>query len=515
MAIGTTLSRATGFLRTMALASALGVSATSDAYNTANTAPNMIFALVAGGALSAAVVPMLVRAGEDRVAIASTLLGATVVIGLIASVAVAVAAPWIMRLLTAGARGRPGYDTYLSLGTSWLRMFAPQVAMYALSVMAVAIMTARRHLTLGAVAPVATNVLTIAAVVAYIAVSSGRLAPPADVTDLGRHLLGWGTTVAVASMAAIQLVGARRAEPGLRIRFAPRHPAVRELLRIGGWVSAYVVTNQIGLAVVTAIANSVTGGITAYQWGFMVMQLPYAIVAVSILSAAVPSIAGDARAEVRAGTITRSLRLTLWWLLPAAIGILFVAAPAARLVVGGTDIALVRAAISGFAISLVPFSMFQMLVRTSYALGNSRSPAVVNIAVNAVNVLAAAFAIAIAATPTQRVVGLTLSHASSYVIGCAGLGLILTRRRMVSLPAIGRDIPRLLVAAVPTVMALVALSPWIGSLDGSRRDAVIGIGGAAGIASLVYVFAVRRLRPEVIRQTLASTHGDAQRELVP
>src|SRR3546814_930765 len=206
----------------------------------------------------------------------------------------------ISQVLTAGAGGRMGYEAFGSLGTSWLRMFAPQVALYAVSVMAVAIMTARRHLALGAVAPVATNVLTIAAALGFIAVSKGRVDEPRDVTEAARSLLGWGTTLAVGAMAGIQLLGAWRSEPGLRITFAPAHPAVRELVRVGGWVSVYVVINQLGLAAVTAIANSVRGGITAYQWGFMVMQLPYAIVAVSVLSAAVPGIAPAATASERA-----------------------------------------------------------------------------------------------------------------------------------------------------------------------------------------------------------------------
>lgn len=143
--------------------------------------------------------------------------------------------------------GRPGYEAFGSLGTSWLRMFAPQVGLYAVSVMAVAIMTARRHRALAAVAPVATNALTIAAAVAFIAVSGGRVDEPVDVTEAAQSLLGWRRTVAVAAMAGIQLLGARRSEPGLRITFAPARPAVRELLRVG-WVALYVVTNQVGLA---------------------------------------------------------------------------------------------------------------------------------------------------------------------------------------------------------------------------------------------------------------------------
>lgn len=496
MAVGTALSRATGFLRTMALAAALGVSSTSDAYNTANTAPNMIFVLVAGGALSAAVVPLLVRSADDRAEVASALLGATVVIGVVASAVLAVTAPLIMRLLTVGARGRTGYEAFESLGTSWLRMFAPQVALYAVSVLAVAIMTARRHLALGAVAPVMTNALTIAAALGFIAVSEGRVDQPGDVTEAARSLLGWGTTIAVAAMAGIQLLGARRSEPGLRMSFAPAHPAVRELVRVGGWVSLYVVINQVGLAAVTAIANSVRGGITAYQWGFMVMQLPYAIVAVSVVSAAVPAIAAATRAPERTDRIARPLRLTFRWLFPAAIGIYAAAAPAARLVVGDAPNELVRAAITGFAMSLLPFSVFQVLVRTSYALGGRRLPATVNVVVNGVNVLAAAGAMVVADTPAERVLGLTLSHAASYVVGCLVMGVVFHRRKIVSIRDAGREIPRVVLAAVPMAATLIALSAWAGAQASTRTDALISVLVAGAVSGAVYVVALKSLGVE-------------------
>lgn len=493
MAVGTTLSRLTGFLRTMALAAALGVSATSDAYNTANTAPNMVFVLVAGGALSAAVVPLLVRSAEDRTELASALLGTTLLVGLAASVAVALVAPWIMTLLTAGARSRPGYEPFVALSSSWLRMFAPQVCFYALSVMAVAIMTSRRHLALGAVAPVATNLATIAAALVFISVSGGRVDVPGDVSSIGKGVLGWGTTAAVGAMAVIQFVGARRSEPGLRFSFAPGHPAVRELVRVGGWVSIYVITNQAGLAAVTAIANTVSGGITAYQWGFMVMQLPYAIVAVSLLSAAVPAIATADAAHERADRVEQPLRLTLRWLVPAAIGIVALAGPAARIVVGDAPLELVEAAVAGFALSLVPFSVFQMLVRTSYALGDRRLPATVNFAVNGVNVLTAAATVLFVDTPAQRVVGLAWSHASSYVVGCVLVGEVLRRRGIVRLRHVSAGVPRVLLATLPMAGTLVALGPWIRSHDGARLEALIGVAVAAGLAAAVYLAALHVL----------------------
>ena len=491
MAVGTALSRATGLVRTMALASALGVTVTSDAYNTANTAPTMVFTLVAGGALSAAVVPLLVRADERRAEVASVLLGASLVVGVVVSALVALFAPMLIGVLTAGARERAGYRDYLWLGTSWLRMFAPQVGLYALSVLATAIMTARRHLALGATAPVATNVITIAAALAYIAAVDGRIVPPGGIPDDGRVLLGWGTTAAVAAMAAIQVAGAFRTEPGLRVTISLRHPAVRALVRLGGWVVLYVIVNQIGLAAITALANTLPGGITAYQWGFMVMQLPYAIIAVSLLSAALPSIAACVDGD-RSAAITAPVRSTMAWLVPASVGLFLLAEPAATIVVGATGANLVAAAIRGFAVSLLPFSMFQLLTRSSYALGDSRTPAFVNVAVNIANVGAAFFVVAIVSTPTETVSGLAVSHGLSYLVGCALLGGSMVRRGLVNLRAVTSGVSRLASATAPMVIALTAASGWAASLT-SRGGALAAVTALATAGAAIYLVVARLL----------------------
>lgn len=481
MAVGTVLSRATGFLRTIALASALGVTVASDAYNAANTAPTMVFTLVAGGALSASVLPLLVRSGPERTEVASVLLGATAAVGVVGSAVVAVTAPVLFRILAAGAAGRPDYDAYVALGTSWLRMFAPQVALYALSVLAVAIMTARHRLRLGATAPVATNLLTIAAALAFVVVSVQRPLRAEDVSTSGRLLLGWGTTAAVAAMTAIQLWGAWRCEPGLRLRLELRHRAVRQVARTGGWVLLYVGANQVGLAVVVAVASSAVGAVTAYQWGFMVMQLPYAIVGVSLISAALPRIAGGLEVTERRDRILGALDATVAWLVPAAVGLAVLARPVATVIVGPGSSALVGAAVVGFAVSLVPFSVFQLLTRSHYALGDARAPAFTNLGVNLVNVAGAFVVAGLAGTPTQRVVGLALSHAASYGFGCLLLGSRLLERHGVDARTVAARQGRVLVAAAP-LAALTALVDRLPSVQ-SRFGAAVAvvIVGATGL----------------------------------
>ena len=509
MALGTSLSRATGFLRTVALATALGVTATSDAYNTANTAPMMLFTLVAGGALSASVVPLLLRADGRRGEVASVLLGVTLVGGVVLSAGLALAAPLLFRALAAGAGTRTDHEAYVSLGTSWLRMFAPQVALYALSVLAVAVMTARRRLALGATAPVLTNILTSVVAVAYVYLVGSRPDGPALVPASGRLLLGWGTTAAVASMVALQLWGAWRCEPGWRPTLQLRHPAVRELVRAGGWVLVYVATNQVGLAVVISTASGTAGGVTAYQWGFMVMQLPYAIVAVSLLSAALPSIA-TRDGNTGGAALAASTRSTITWLVPAAVGLGLAAGPVAVVLVGANEATLVTAAISGFAVSLLPFSIFQLLTRTSYALGDARAPAMVNVGVNVVNIACALATAAWAATPVSRVAGLALSHAASYVVGCVALAPTVLRHLGLTWGTVVVGHRRLLVAALPLGAATVALSDPLDSLQ-SRWGAAVAVAGICAVVVILPALWSRAFGGDVRSGQLAGTVQSAGR----
>ncbi|MGH9156986.1 MAG: murein biosynthesis integral membrane protein MurJ [Acidimicrobiales bacterium] len=489
MAVGTLLSRATGLMRTVALAAALGVTTLGDAYNTANTAPNMIFQLAAGGVLTSAMVPLLVRHDDPRrrTEVTSVMLALVLAVGIVVSVVLVVCAPTVMRLLTLGARDRPDYHQFLEVGTSWLRIFAPQVALYAISVFATGVMQARGRLRLAGFAPILTNLVTIAAVVMFIVAAGGHTPALADIEPGQIRLLGWGTTLGVGAMAITQLWGAFRAEPGIRL--FPRRlrdPVVGELRRLGGWVLVYVVVNQLGYAAVVAMANAVAGGITAYQWAFTLMQLPYAIAAVSLYSAAFPNLSRMAAGgQDVAAEVGRTARETLAILVPAAAGLGLLAPLLAEAVVGTVGAGLVAAGIAGFAFSLVPFSLFQLLTRTCYAFQDTKRPAMVNLAVNVVNVALAGVALTTASSATARITGLALSHAASYGVGCLLLRASLRRAGRLGAAATLRGTGS---AAAASVIMASALAPAVVLVPAlSSRVAITGVAVLlAAVGAVVY-----------------------------
>lgn len=491
MAAGTMASRATGLLRTVALAWALGLGPVADAYNVANTIPMMLFTLVVGGPLTASLVPLLAtEEGESQRRAANAILSVVVGAGVMAGLAVAVLAPTLIALLAPGARALEDQAAFFDLAGRWLLLFAAQVPLYALSVFATGALTANGRLGLGAVAPVATNVIVIGAALWF---GSGRGESIPGLDEPRVLVLGLGTTTAVAAMAVIQFWGARRVIPGLRPTFDLSHPAVRTLPRLGGWVVLYVSTNQIGLAVVTALASSVSGGISAYQWAFATMQLPYAIVVVSIISAATPRVARAAPDGVHP-YVSRAASQTLALMAPAAAALAIGAGEIATLLAGpGTE--LLADAVRGFALSLVPFSLFQVLARASYARRNTRSPALVNIGVNVVNVVCAVGLLAVVESPGRRVFALAVSHAASYVAGCLLLGWSLHRQlgRVVLLDAgLARG-----VAAAAIALLLCAASTGTGSTSTVPGAlALLGVRGVlTGLVSAVLLLGFFRRAP--------------------
>lgn len=509
MAVGTGASRVTGLLRTVALAWALGVTPLADAYNSANTTPNILFQLALGGVLGSALVPTLVRQGEgeDRRSAAGAILGVAIVLGLVASVVMAVGAPLIIRLLTFGARGRADYGEFVAVGETWMRLFAAQILGYAVSAVAVGILGSRRRLALGAVAPVLTNVITIAAAIAF-GLRSGAPGRPADnpltpgqAAGADVWLLGVGTTVGVLAMAAVQVWGAFRSEPGLRVRFSLRHPAIRALRRLAGWVLLYVAANQVGLAIVLSLASSVPGGQSAYFWAFGIMQLPHAVVAVSLLSAVFPLMA-KAASEGRDPTddAAPAVRTGALLLLPAAVGLGFVARPLGVLLVGADGAGLVAGALRGFAVSLVFFSAYQLLTRVAYAFEDTRTPAFVSIAVNVVDPAVGALSIVLFDDPVARLTGLGLGHAASYLTGCVVLVTLLVRAGRLRLGRLRHPALRWALVATLAMAAVLGagkVSGWLPAGDASRLDAlwataiIVALGGSTYGATL---FGLRRTR---------------------
>ena len=460
MASGTLVSRATGLARTAALAAVLGVGLLSDAYIAASIVPTMLLVLVTGGTLSSALVPMLSRdVDEDaRRRAAGTALGALSALAGVASLVLVLFAPALALFLSLGARGQPDYDERLRLVTVLLVLVAPQVFLLAVTAVTSAVLTAEGRLGVVGWAPVATNVAFLLALVVYAVVTPTRSA--ADPPLAALLVLGLGSTGAVAVGSVVQLRAASAALPKWRSLLRHRDgDLLRELRHTGGWTLLYAVANQVGLLVVLAVAARRNGVTSAYQWSFTVMQLPFALIGVTLLSATLPALARAVDDRVRFDELVRNASVPLLaLLLPCAAGLALFAPLVARLLVGhgvadddGT--ALVARGIALFATALLPFAAYQLLTRSCYALRRPSWPALTNLAVNAVTVGGAILALR-PTTAAGVLVVLVISYAASYAVGCLMLGVALRRAGVGVARGLGRP---LLISGLATAAATAAV----------------------------------------------------------
>ena len=476
MAGGTVLSRATGFLRTAALATVLGLSVTADAYNAASSVPTMLLVLITGGTLSAALVPILSTPDDPsgrRRAAASCLL-AVVAVASVGAVVLAVGSPVIAELLASAAppNDRPSRTQQTQL---FLLLLSPQVVLLGLLVVTNAILTVEGRLGRVGATPVLNNVLAITGIVAYAGMAPDGERPPTSAL----WVLGGSSTVALAVAVLSQLIACRALLPPAPelLRSAERQ-VFRRLLAVGRWSVLYVVSNQIGLFVVLVVAGRATGAVSAYQWAFAVMQLPYAILAVPVLSAALPKLTSARNDASRAAELATAARtLLVLGLLPATVGLLIFGDVAAALLLGGDDAAQVAelaAGIRWFALALAPFTFFQLYTRVCYVEERNAWPALVNVAVNAT--LLAAAAAALTLPPAVVLDALAVGYGLSYWVGAVLLALLLARH--------GRDVVRLAPGLLRSGVWMVVGAAAAGAL----RVALTGTAGvAAALAVLVPV----------------------------
>jgi len=512
--VGNVAARVTGLLRVVAVGGALGTTYLGNTYQTANLVSNLLFELLAAGILSSVLVPPFValldadrREDAEHLAgavlgVALAVLGAVTVVGLLAR-------PWIMRALTVAVSDDAVRDAEVRLGGFLLLVFVPQILFYAISSVATAVLHGSRRFAAASFAPVANNLVVIATMVAFRVLTGGR--GGLDLALSHRLVLALGTTAGVVAMAAVPVVALRRAGIRLRPRWDPSHPALRALGRAGAWGIVYLTMSQLLVAVTLVLANRVEGGVVAYHIAFTTFLLPFALLAHPVLTTVYPGLAADAQAGRWAGfadALGRGARSIAFLVLPSAALLVALAGPGLRLIqLGALDVAgsrLVAGALAAYALGLAGYAGLHLLTRASYAAGDTRTPALVNVGV-AVGGSALMLVLATVASGSGRMVAIGVAHSVAMVAGAVALGLSVRRRVGVAWP-VGATIARSLAGAVVAGLAAWGVADLLPA--GGRLGAAlaVGLGGAAGVGAYVLVeWALRA--PELTTSTVPEPAG--------
>jgi putative peptidoglycan lipid II flippase len=509
----TVAARVVGFLRVAVFAHTVGTTPLGDTYQTANTLPNIVFEVVAGGALAAAVVPVIAGAVEDRErtrqTAAALLTWVVVLLVPIALLGALLGRP-LMTLLAGGTADPALRHAKVTVGARMLVVFMPQVVLYGVGIVATGVLQAHRRFVAPAFAPLLSSVVVIGCYLAYGAVAAHR----GSLTDLTRGeetLLALGTTAGVAVLTLAVLIPLRSLRLHLRPTLALPAGVGTQVGRLASSAVAGVAAQQVALAVVLRLCNVEPGAVVVYQIAFTLYLLPWAVLAVPIATSAFPALAasydaGDATAY--AAVAAGSLRAALLASALAAAILAAVAWPLSALVAGAQpgvaaapSGALPRAVVA-FAPGLVGYAAVAVLTRALYARHRARAVALATVAGFAVTAL---LAVVLVAATDERVAA--VGAANSVGMTVAGLLLVVAVRRAATSAATAGTTTTLAVA-VPA--ALAAAAAGAATAHAVRTEpALIAAGAAAVVATAVFTALTARL--PATREALNALRPNASR----
>jgi putative peptidoglycan lipid II flippase len=504
MAMGTIASRVTGFVRSAILIYAIGTHDLGNAYNLANTIPNIVYNLALGGILTSVVVPLLVNAakrdrdrGEAYDQRIFTL--GVLALGGITVVATLAAEP-IARLYASNIGSPAAYH----LTVIFAYFFIPQIFFYGVSSLAGAILNARGSFAAPMWTPVINNVVVIVVGLAFM-VTAGVNQTPETITATQVQLLGIGTTLGIVLQTAGLVPSLRR----VGFRWHPRHDfrraEVSEIGRMSGWMFGYVLTTQIAFLVTTRVATAAGArvsqqaagaGFAAYSNAYMLFQLPYAIVGISVITALLPRMSAHA-SERRYGLVSADFstaaRVASVIVVPAALVLAVLGTPLAEGVFGYGSTSIASARYVGeifavFSLGLLPYMLFQLQLRVFYAMHDSRTPALISVVTMVINIVANLVALAV--LPPQHVVaGLGAGFGVANLVGAVIAWRVLSGRvGGLDGRRIGSALVRMHAAAIPGVIFAIAVAVMVGAvIPGGRIAALITVALGGSGAMLMYV----------------------------
>ncbi len=501
MASGTLVSRLTGLIRVVVLAWVLGFTRLADAFNLANTIPNMLYDLVLGGILIATYIPVFVERlsvdGERRAwRSISSVLTASVLVLLVGSVLAWVAAPWIIDAFTAlhqlgSAHAIAVVGAERAVATGLLRWFVPQIFFYGVFGLATALLNVRQRFGAPAWVPLANNVVAIAVLIWFHLIDP---TPRLGALPGSRPLLwlGLGTTLGVVVQFVLLLPSLGRSGLGhLRFRLDFADPALRAITRLGTWTFLVVVANQASLYVILALAFGIggSGPVSAYTYGWSFFLMPYAVIVVSVLSALGPQMAELATKhdyDALGARLRFGLRQSLVIIVPTTVaflvlnqplvGILLNHAHAGQPLAAGTVVAVLGAGMPGF-------TLFMLSIRGLQSMQRARVVFALYVLQNGLNIVLAFL------WGRHSLAGLTASVSVSYTVaGVFALG-VLARRHVIVAPAIWSvHVRRSALASVVAGVAM-AVTYVLGSAT-SGIGLVVRFVAAAIVGAAVFVAVV-------------------------
>jgi putative peptidoglycan lipid II flippase len=490
------------------VAYALGGKQLADAFNLANSTPNIIHDLVLGGVLGATFVPVFVNRlanaprheAAESISAVVTLAAAGLVVS---TLLFELLAPEIIRAYTFGTAGASSIAEQ-HVAVDLLRFFAPQLLFYgAISLMAAVLATQDRFVAVGIV-PVVNNVVSIGVLAAFIAIEH-----TISITAIERNssvllLLGLGTTAGVALQAVALVPSMRRSSLRLHFVWRPSDPAVRGILSLSGWTFGFVLANQIAVFVILAMEYHLgEDRVSAYTYAYAFFQFPFGVAATAIVNVATPDLArawGAGDTALMGRRLGIALRQLLAMILPSMTAYLILARPAVTLILYHgqetlADAHRTAAVLVLFALGLPGYCIYFLAIRTFQAMRDTRTAFWCYLIENGINI-----ALAVLLYHRLGIQGLALSYSIAYTVA-AVVALVVIRHRLGTMGgrAIAssslRSFAMAVVMAVVLALVVTLTGTSLGLLGWGKLILATAAGGVAyfGGAGLAATLAERRI----------------------
>jgi putative peptidoglycan lipid II flippase len=376
---GYMLSRITGLLREVAISAQFGTSADLGAYRAAFKVTDLLYMIIIGGALGSSFIPLFIQVWErDGARRAWHLASAVVTWALLllaaASVLVGLLAPTLVRWFYAG----PDFTAQqLATTTGLTQLFLLSPLLLGLGGLAMAALNARDHFMLPALAPAIYNLGIIAGAL--------FLAPHWDIWGLA-----WGVIIGALCYLLVQLPGLWHIGMRLRPTFGR---GIAELRAIAHHMTPRVfgqAASQLSILVTAALTARLSLGlqrIAGLDYAYQLMLLPYGIFSLSLSTVAFPRLArlfAEGQREELVSSVRRTLGTILFLTLPATVALVALAVPLVRVLFqrgefDNTSLLYTVVPLAGYVTALPAFSASEILIRTFYAMQQTRIPVLVGL----------------------------------------------------------------------------------------------------------------------------------------
>jgi len=473
MAAGTVLSRLLGFVRLALIAAAIGTALRADIFNAANTIPNSLYILLAGGVFNTVLVPQLVRAiknhddgGQD---FTNRILTFGFVILAVVTTACVLLAPAIANLYTPEELHDPSRIAEKANLVLFVQLCLPQIFFYGAFVLVGQVLNARRRFGPMMWAPIANNIVACTVIVTFLFVyRTGDT--PATYTHGEQLLLGLGHTAGIAVQLLVLLPYLKASGHTYRPKFGLRGTGLSQTAKLGIWTMLFVAVNQVTLVVVTklALAGSASGdlgakaGLTAYQTAMLIILMPHGIITVSLATAALPqmsALAADRDLTEVARLSARSIRQTLAIVVPAAAAMIAFAYPIVTVIAGygsgKNNLQLMAYTLVTLAFGVVPYTIQYFQLRTFYAFEDTRTPFFLQCVIAATNIAAALIGVRVLLDKEHL-------RFSGVMLGGA-FALAYTVAVLISRPVLRRRVPRVAGAGIGLPLLAMVIAAALGA----------------------------------------------------